>query len=293
MAVPAALPAAQRPQPALVAPAVHDTPAAAPTALDRAIPSEECLATTVCGLQNRVRWGTPAWSADYCRDVARAVVQSSRKYQISPSLLLAVMVNESDMNARAVRETERDGKLYAKDSGLMGIRCLVDGKGTCTNGHVRGMSWKSVMDPFTNIDLGARELAHWRTAGVARVTVRKRVGGVIETREKLVQCKHRTHAFWAHYNHGPVYIDHGPARHYPHRVAVIDYAIARAMNVEAPELTEVPRITIHDKGQRERTPDRPIEPRYRKLCSDIRGLGGMCSNVATLPAAQPKTISLN
>ena len=45
---------------------------------------------------------------------------------------------------------------------------------------------------------------------------------------KDVPCTHANHAFWAHYNHGPRYIDHGPARHYPHRVAVIDHALASA-----------------------------------------------------------------
>jgi hypothetical protein len=65
-------------------------------------------------------------------------------------------------------------------------------------------------------------------------------------------------------------------------VAVLEYAIAQALNVDAPELQEVPRITIHDKGQRDRTADRPVEPRFRKLCSQIHEIGGQCSSVASL-----------
>jgi hypothetical protein len=213
------------------------------------------------------------------------VLDSAKRNDISPSLLLAVMVNESDMDEQAARPTVKNGSLYAKDSGLMGIRCVLDKKGTCTNGYVRGMAWKKLMDPFTNIELGARELARWKTGGVNRVTVRVRSGGQLVTKQKYVPCHHKTHAFWAHYNHGPVYIDHGFARHYPHRVAVLEYAIAHALNVDAPELTQVPRITIHDKGQRERTADRPIEPRFRKLCSQINEVGGQCSSVASLPAS--------
>ena len=69
------------------------------------------------------------------------------------------MVNESDMNERAVRATFH-GKVYAKDGGLMAIRCIVDEKDHCTNGNDEGMPWKDLMDPVTNIELGARELAH-------------------------------------------------------------------------------------------------------------------------------------
>ena len=36
------------------------------------------------------------------------------------------------------------------------------------------------------------------------------------------------------------------------------------MNTPAPEL-QSGRITIHDAGKRERTVDRPLEPRYKKL----------------------------
>jgi hypothetical protein len=245
---------------------------------------EDCLASTICSIKAHVRWHTPAWTPETCRDVASAVTSAAQKYDLSPTLLLAVMVNESDLDEKAVGVTMRGDRIYAKDSGLMGIRCVLDRRGRCTNAHVRGMSWKALMDPLTNIAIGARELASWRTAGVARVTVRARdESGNLYLKQKLIRCQHRTHAFWAHYNHGPIYIDHGPARHYPHRVAVLDYALAHALDVDAPELEG--RITIRDPGQRPRTPDRPVEERFRKLCRQISEAGGLCNKMASLPTS--------
>ena len=261
--------------------AAPSAPAAGPAAGPQGL-SEDCLASAICGVKSQVRWKTSAWAPQFCHDVAHGVLAAAEKYQLSPTLLLAVMINESDLDEKAYRESRRGDRVYAKDSGLMGIRCLLDGRGRCKNGHVRGMAWKTLMDPLTNIDVGAHELAGWRTAGVTRTTVRVRSGGALITRDKLVTCKHRTHAFWAHYNHGPFYIDHGPARHYPHRVAVIDYALARMLGVDAPELAPAERITIRDPGQRARTPDRPVEERYRKLCGQIHHVDGICSSVAAV-----------
>lgn len=280
MVVPAAVPV----EAASVAPAAMVETAAAPAepAADPAIPSESCLASTICSVKNKVRWGTPAWTPSFCARIAKGVLASSKRNKVSPSLVLAVMMNESDLDEKAVHVTTRNGAVYAKDSGLMGIRCIVDKQGKCSNGYVRGLSWKTLMDPLTNIELGARELSRWRTGGVARVTVRVRKGGRIETKQKYVQCQHKTHAFWAHYNHGPVYIDKGPARHYPHKVAVLQLALAQALNVDAAELKQISRVTIRDKGERERTPDRPVGARIRKLCDQIREGGGQCANVASL-----------
>jgi hypothetical protein len=281
VAVPAAVPAqaASVDPSTLLDTAPQDVAAPEP---DRAVPPEPCLANTICSLKDKVRWRTAAWTPEFCHRIAQGVLESAKRNDISPSLLLAVMVNESDLDEHAAQITLKNGSIYAKDSGLMGIRCVLK-QGWCTNGYVRGLAWKKVMDPLTNIELGARELSRWRQGGgVTKVTVRVRSGGRLVEKQKFVPCHHKTHAFWAHYNHGPVYIDHGPARHYPHRVAVLEYAIAQALNVEATELKQVPRITIHDKGQRERTADRPVEPRFRKLCGQIREVGGQCASVATL-----------
>jgi hypothetical protein len=199
------------------------------------------------------------------------------------------MINESDMNEKAFRTTVKQGTVYAKDGGLMGIRCIVDKRGHCINGNVRGQAWIDVMDPVKNIDIGARELGHWaHGGGVTNVTVRTRdTDGIMRTKQRQVPCAHRTHAYWAHYNHGPRYIDRGPARHYPHRVAVLYYALARAMNIDTTSLTSM-HLTVTDPGKRPRTADRPVEARYQKLCQAIRGVGPVCSERST---AQLKTDS--
>ena len=154
------------------------------------------LANTICAVKDRVRWRAPAWKAEFCQKVAHAVLESSERYQVPPALILAVMINESDMNEATFRTTAREGAVYAKDGGLMGIRCIVDKRGRCGNGHVRGMTWKEVMDPATNIALGARELAHYRDGGgVAKVTVRTRDDkGQLVVRQKYVACPHKNHA---------------------------------------------------------------------------------------------------
>lgn len=253
-------------------------------------PSAACLATTICEVKDRVRWRTPAWKPAFCEQIANAVLDSSKRHDISPSLILAVMINESDMNEKAFRTTLKNGSVYAKDGGLMGIRCVVDKQGHCVNGNVRGLAWSDVMDPVSNIDIGARELAHWRNGGgITNVTIRTRDSdGVLRTKLKHVPCTHKTHAYWAHYNHGPRYIDRGHARHYPHRIAVLYFALARAMNMSTTELTSR-RLTITDPGKRPRTADRPVEARYLKLCQAIRGVGPVCSDRSTaqLDSDQP------
>ena len=217
-----------------------------------------------------------------CHKVAHAVRESAERYQVPPALILAVMINESDMNEATFRITVRNGSVYAKDGGLMGIRCILDKRGRCGNGLVRGMRWKEVMDPATNIALGARELAHYRDGGgVTKVTVRTRDHkGKLVVRQKSVPCAHKTHAYWAHYNHGPRYIDHGPARHYPHRIGVLYYALARTMGVDTTEVTTT-RLTVNDRGRRPRTFDHPVEARYRKLCQAIRDSKSACTGVTT------------
>src|SRR5687767_11398776 len=85
------------------------------TAMTEQFPSEACLARTVCTLKDRVRWRTAAWTPDFCQKISRAVIKSSKRHQIHPALLVAVMINESDMNEKAVRLTEKNGALYAKD----------------------------------------------------------------------------------------------------------------------------------------------------------------------------------
>jgi Transglycosylase SLT domain len=255
------------------------TPSARSSAAGRPAPAappkdeaqvDNCLTTTICAVKEKIRWQTPAWTPSQCRHVAEAVSTSAKKYKLSETLLLAVMINESDMNEKASRSYERDGKVFAKDGGLMAIRCHLDSHERCTNGDIKGMAWKDLMEPATNIELGARTLAHYRDGGavMTKTITRLDENGHRERVTKEVPCTHKNHGFWAHYNHGPHYIDKGYARHYPHRIAVLDHALAQVMNVSAPELTHG-AITIHDPGTRERTADRPMEARYKKLCGQI------------------------
>ncbi len=241
--------------------------------------ADSCLVKTICSVKQRIRWQTPAWAPTECQRIANAIAASAERHELSPTLLLAIMINESDMNEKAFRLSLREGKVYAKDGGLMAIRCVVDKKDHCVNGNVRGMAWKDIMDPVTNIEVGARELAYWRDGGgVARTTVHRRDGqGNLHEVVKNGPCHHSTHGWWAHYNHGPRYIDKGYPRHYPHRVAVLDHALATVMNVDPPELKQ--RITIHDPGKRERTIDRPLEHRFKKLYIQILS-SGSCSPLA-------------
>ena len=260
--------------------ATTDSPAiTAPTPVPTVV-AESCLAQTICAVKERIRWQTPAWTPSQCRKIADAVNESAKRHDLSPSLLLAVMVNESDMNEKSARTYTRNGKIYAKDGGLMAIRCMLDDKDRCTNGNVRGVAWKDLMTPTTNIELGARELAHWREGGgVVRTTITKVDANHHRYQvTKNVPCHHKTHGWWAHYNHGPRYIDKGYARHYPHRVAVLDHAFATVMNTPAPEL-DSGRITIHDAGKRDRSVDRPLEPRYKKLYEQIMS-AGTCAPLA-------------
>jgi hypothetical protein len=231
-------------------------------------------------VKEKIRWQTPAWTPSQCRTVAGAVSSAAKKYNLSETLLLAVMINESDMNEKASRSYTRDGKVFAKDGGLMAIRCHLDSHERCTNGDVKGMAWKDLMEPATNIEMGARTLAMYRDGGaVESKTITKLVDGKREQVTKDVPCRHKNHGFWAHYNHGPRYIDKGYARHYPHRIAVLDHALAQLMNVRAPELTNG-AITMQDPGKRPRTADRPMEPRYKKLCEQIHASSTSCAAVA-------------
>lgn len=243
--------------------------------------ASDCLTSTVCSVKEKIRWQTPAWTPSQCKVVADAVATSAKKYKLSETLVLAVMINESDMNEKASRSYTRDGKVFAKDGGLMAIRCHLDSHDRCTNGDVKGMPWKELMEPATNIELGARTLAMYRDGGAVMSKTITKIGpdGHRERVTKDVPCTHKNHGFWAHYNHGPRYIDKGYARHYPHRIAVLDHALAQVMNVPAPELTSG-AITIQDPGKRPRTVDRPMEPRYKKLCEQIRTSATSCAAVA-------------
>jgi hypothetical protein len=88
--------------------------------------------------------------------------------------------------------------------------------------------------------------------------------GTVATTVRNIPCPHRDHAWWAHYNHGTHYINHGQARFYPHHVAVLQDALAESLGLDREPVTS--RYTL--KGL-ERA-DRPTAQRYVQLCSLIR-----------------------
>lgn len=249
--------------------------------VDSAGAGESCVADTLCRIKGRISRKAHSWKPETCRTMARGFLDTAARHDLHPALLIAVAINESDLNEEAFATDTKDGAVHATDGGLMGIRCITDKKGRCTNGNVRGISWKDVMDPLTNIELGARELSHYRDGAGIELIEKSRKGrrGEVTVRKHYVRCKHKTHAYWAHYNHGPIYKGTSDSRHYPHRVAVLYYALAQAMSMEIPDELATGTLTVRDRGKRARQADRPVETRYKELTSIIAE-SGSCRSVA-------------
>jgi hypothetical protein len=248
--------------------------------------SEGCLASALCSLRQRVNARKGAWTPAFCQALADGVLTSARRHELAPALLLAVMMNESDLDEKAARVSHPDGGL-AKDSGLMGIRCVIGPRGRCTNGFVKGMAWRAVMDPLTNVELGAVYLAHYRDGG-GRSTIQVRTrdaDGTIGTRVKNVPCAHRDHAYWAHYNHGTHFISHGQARLYPHHVAVLQDALAETLGLDR-ELAS-PHYTLRSLQRAEGAGAQ----RYLQLSAMIRAESALCPAVPALAAKNDHSTS--
>src|SRR5215204_4013281 len=73
---------------------------AAPAAA--AAPAETCLAHALCSLKERMARRRP-WTPALCQAVARGVTESAARHGLSPALLLAVMLQESDLDEQAAR----------------------------------------------------------------------------------------------------------------------------------------------------------------------------------------------
>jgi hypothetical protein len=249
-------------------------PLAPPVVVAAAAPAqgEGCLAQTLCSLNQKLRRAHAAWSASECRSLAEGVVASAARHGLSPALLVAVMIQESDLNENAARVSHPHGGL-AKDSGLMGIRCVLDGRGRCTNGLVRGMAWRQVMEPLANIELGARYLALYRDgAGRSKITVRTRAAdGTVQVSTRNVPCRHSDHAYWAHYNHGTRYISRGPARFYPIEVSALYSAVGETLGLDTAELGR-------GKGRAALAQlDRGTGGRSSALCAAIHATRPLCA----------------
>jgi hypothetical protein len=134
------------------------------------------------------------------------------------------------------------------------------------------MTVKELLVPETNIEVGATMLARIRDEGVPILETKivKQRGRPRMIRQ-VRACQHRDHPWWVHHNHGPRYIDRGPARHYPHRVGVLLYALAAAMNAPAPELAEL--NFTQQPGEKPRKVDKPVGERQRRLFTLILGAG--------------------
>jgi Transglycosylase SLT domain len=243
----------------------------------------ECLANTICKLKERIRYGKDPWSPELCATIAKGMIESGEKYDLHPALILAVAIAESDLDDKASRTTHKNGAVFARDGGLMGLRCLINDKGLCTNSLVRGMHWKDLLNPLTNIATGSQMLAHYRDGGAIEPdTFHAHSTRKSARKVHFRQCRHRTHAYWAHYNHGPLYKPTGYARHYPHRVAVLYHALVRALNAALPEELAGTHLTVADPGKRARTADRPVEERYKHLTEHIAEAGS-CRPIAMQP----------
>lgn len=199
-----------------------------------------CLSGLVCELQPRI--SRKKWSPERCDQMVSQVLQRSLDAGISPYIVLATMLVESDLSENAFKNAIASNGRPAKDSGLMAIRCVLsdDGK-TCTNGIVRGVRWTKLMEPDTNILAGIQILASYKNG----------------------RCKHKDHAYWAHYAHGIRYIKKGQAALYPYNVAVVAKALINAIGEPIPTELMGP-ITV---GNTSIGP--PIGRRYRELVAKI------------------------
>jgi hypothetical protein len=257
------------PAPAPGAHVVTPPPLSPPVAALPSVATPDCLANTLCSLKPRVSRHRAAWTPAFCAKLADGVFAAAKRHEVAPALLVAVMINESDLDENAARVSRtRNG--VAKDSGLMGIRCVLGAGGRCKNGLVRGLPWREVMDPVTNVELGARYLAHYRDHGGKRDS----------------RCRHRDHAYWAHYNHGERYISRGRARHYPHNVAVLYYSLARTLGWDTSELA-TGQLSVRDPGAVVRTADHPVGDRFVKLCAAISATPAVCPMSPAIAAAGP------
>lgn len=220
-----------------------------------------CFAETLCAIKESVRWGTPKWEQAMCYRVANAIISAEKEYNIPRDLILAFMINESDMDEKAVRTYENDkGELYAQDGGLLGIRCVLgDDHKHCKNPQAKALRPTDLFKPEVNIRLGAAWLHTLKTS---------------------TDCpnKHKDHPWFAHYNWGSKVFHKGVPRSYPQRIAVLWRAIATTIRVDRPEIDKLRFVQV--PGQKKITIDTPVGKRHRDLVKKIHA----CAKYTCEPA---------
>jgi len=203
-----------------------------------------CFAESLCAFKEAIRWKTPKWEHSMCYRIANAIIREEHTYGIPRDFQLAIMINESDMNEKAMKEVVKDGRVVARDGGLMGIRCKIGLDGRCSNlGSLRPAD---VMRPEINIHLASRKLASLRDRS---------------------RCLHRDHPWFAHYNWGDKVFTTGTPKRYPLRVAVLWKAIADKLALRRPEIDSL-RFS-KDNGKLAML-DSPIGIRSKELVRKIR-----------------------
>lgn len=229
--------------------------------------SEQSFSDYLCNLKKRLQYRHRPWNKKMCSKIARATLTSARKYGVNPLLVSSVYLNESELVGSAVLTSRRkNGQPFAADIGLMGIRCRLGRGNICTNSGVRGLKLADLADPVRNIDIGTRRLAYWmKGAGEEKISVWRKG----KRHRELIPCRHTNHAWWAHYNHGSRYYATGRARHYPHRIAVLYWALVDSLRQPVPPELEGP-ITVRDRRRPPRTLSQPVGRRYKRLVRMIR-----------------------
>jgi len=209
---------------------------------------DRCFIERMCELKEMVRWKTPRWSMDMCYRVGNAIIAEEHVSGVPRELILAVMINESDMNDKATRPYfDKNGKMTSWDGGLMGVRCIVDKDGRSCVNYMRKVTWKDLLVPEVSLRLAVRKM----------VSIRDQY-----------PCKHNDHPWFAHYNWGGKVIRTGIPRSYPQRVAVLWKALAEAGGKEPPEIAQLRFVQI--KGKRPVTINTPVGARHRDLVSKIK-----------------------
>ena len=219
--------------------------------------STNCFIETLCAVKEKVRWpkgDTTKWSYEKCQGIGRAFLEAGEKYEISPALLVAIAINESELDEKALAVVKKNDQVYAYDVGMTQTRCVVGKNDKCLNGYTKGRTVAELLRPAVNIDTEAKILASIK---------------------KDTSCKHTTHPWWAHYNWGARVFNEGTPRNYPHRIAVLFNAFAQASGGAAPEL----------QGQ----VNSPIGARAKKLYAQVLSCSGACTviaepNMSVMPA---------